>query len=59
MYVARGPRREPTAPDLATAHAEERILTWRRWTREEPAGPAEPAEPVRPPGLGRMPFEWD
>ncbi len=53
MYVARGPRREPTAPDLATAHAEERILTWRRWTREEPS------EPVRPPGLGRMPFEWD
>jgi ADP-ribose pyrophosphatase YjhB (NUDIX family)/GNAT superfamily N-acetyltransferase len=51
IYVARGPRREPTGPHLTAAHAEDGILTWRWWTREELA---EEAEPVWPPELARM-----
>jgi ADP-ribose pyrophosphatase YjhB (NUDIX family)/GNAT superfamily N-acetyltransferase len=51
IYVARGPRREPTGPHLAAAHAEDKILTWRWWTREELA---EEAEPVWPPELARL-----
>ncbi|MFI9832578.1 GNAT family N-acetyltransferase [Streptomyces sp. NPDC051913] len=35
IYVAHGPRREPTGPHLAAAHAEDGILTWRWWPREE------------------------
>ncbi|WP_329012197.1 MULTISPECIES: bifunctional GNAT family N-acetyltransferase/NUDIX hydrolase [unclassified Streptomyces] len=50
VYVARGPRREPTAPALTT-HGAEGILDWRWWTPAELAGTA---EPVWPPGLGRL-----
>ncbi|WP_437070310.1 GNAT family N-acetyltransferase [Streptomyces sp. enrichment culture] len=51
IYVARGPRREPTGPHLAAAHAEDGILTWRWWSRAELA---EEAEPVWPPELARL-----
>lgn len=51
VYVAHGPRREPTGHGLAAAHAADGILTWRWWSRQELA---EEAEPVWPPGLARM-----
>ncbi|MHA5048631.1 GNAT family N-acetyltransferase [Streptomyces sp. SD15] len=36
IYVAHGPRREPLGGDpLRAAHAEEGILNWRWWTRQE------------------------
>ncbi|MFI6462842.1 GNAT family N-acetyltransferase [Streptomyces sp. NPDC050538] len=35
IYVTHGPHREPGGPDLAAAHAEDGILDWRWWTREE------------------------
>ncbi|KOG33957.1 GNAT family N-acetyltransferase [Streptomyces resistomycificus] len=56
IYVSHGPRREPTGPHLAAAHAQDGILTWRWWTRRELA--AEP-EPVWPPGLARLLDELD
>ncbi|MFE2050140.1 GNAT family N-acetyltransferase [Streptomyces sp. NPDC059459] len=51
VYVARGPRREPTGPGLAAAHAADGILTWRWWTRKELAGAP---EPLWPPDLARL-----
>ncbi|MFE1438277.1 GNAT family N-acetyltransferase [Streptomyces sp. NPDC058739] len=52
VYVTRGPRREPAAgARVAAAHAEDKILTWRWWTREELA---EEAEPVWPPELAKL-----
>lgn len=56
IYVARGPRREPVGGLLATACAEEGILTWRWWT---PAELAAPAEPVWPPELARRLTEYE
>nr|WP_260859850.1 bifunctional GNAT family N-acetyltransferase/NUDIX hydrolase [Streptomyces cupreus] len=56
IYVTRGPRREPSGPQLAAAHAQDGILTWRWWTREELT--AEP-EPVWPPDLARLLTEWE
>ncbi|MFJ5777516.1 GNAT family N-acetyltransferase [Streptomyces sp. NPDC093094] len=56
LYVTRGPRRDPAGPHLAAAHAEDKILTWRWWTREELA---EEAEPVWPPGLARLLDDFD
>ena len=38
IYAVHGPHREPAGPDLATAHAEDGILAWRWWTREELRG---------------------
>ncbi|MFI6401745.1 GNAT family N-acetyltransferase [Streptomyces sp. NPDC050548] len=35
IYVTHGPHREPTGAHLAAAHAQESILAWRWWTREE------------------------
>ncbi|GGM03452.1 hypothetical protein GCM10010129_53660 [Streptomyces fumigatiscleroticus] len=52
VHLTRGPRREPAGPYLAAAHAEDGILAWRWWTRQELADPA--AEPVRPPALARL-----
>ncbi|MFE2461532.1 GNAT family N-acetyltransferase [Streptomyces sp. NPDC059402] len=51
VYVAHGPRREPTGPDLAAAHAADGILTWRWWT---PAELAEAPEPLWPPDLALL-----
>ncbi|MFE0800668.1 GNAT family N-acetyltransferase [Streptomyces sp. NPDC058812] len=51
IYVAHGPRREPTGPHLAAAHAADGILTWRWWTRKELA---EAPEPLWPPDLARL-----
>ncbi|MET8942431.1 bifunctional GNAT family N-acetyltransferase/NUDIX hydrolase [Streptomyces sp. NPDC004542] len=51
IYVTHGPRREPTGPGLAAAHAQDGILTGRWWSRRELA---QEAEPVWPPGLARM-----
>lgn len=48
VYVTHGPRREPTGPHLAAAHAEDGILTWRWWSRAE-LGAA--TEAVWPPDL--------
>ncbi|EHN72652.1 mutT-like protein [Streptomyces coelicoflavus ZG0656] len=45
IYVARGPRREPTGPHLAAAHAADGILTWRWWSRAELAAAPEPLWP--------------
>ncbi|MER6157319.1 bifunctional GNAT family N-acetyltransferase/NUDIX hydrolase [Streptomyces sp. NPDC001868] len=56
IYVARGPRREPVGGLLATARAEEGILTWRWWTPADLADPA--AEPVWPPELPRLLAEF-
>lgn len=52
VYVARGPRRAPVGGLLATARADEGILTWRWWTPAELADPA--AEPVWPPDLAHL-----
>ncbi|WP_077797968.1 bifunctional GNAT family N-acetyltransferase/NUDIX hydrolase [Streptomyces sp. JHA26] len=51
IYVARGPRREPTGPHLAAAHAADGILTWRWWSRAELA---EAPEALWPPDLPRL-----
>ncbi|MGV9450084.1 GNAT family N-acetyltransferase [Streptomyces sp. NPDC003635] len=56
IYVTHGPRREPDGSQLAGAHAQDGILAWRWWTREELA--AEP-EPVWPPDLARLLTEWE
>lgn len=50
IYLARGPRREP-AGDVAAAHAEDRILHWRRRTRREPAALADALWPPQLPTL--------
>ncbi|WP_328872215.1 bifunctional GNAT family N-acetyltransferase/NUDIX hydrolase [Streptomyces sp. NBC_00287] len=56
IYVTRGPRREPAGPQLAAAHAQDGILTWHWWTREElTAAP----EPIWPPDLARLLTEWE
>nr|WP_202485968.1 bifunctional GNAT family N-acetyltransferase/NUDIX hydrolase [Streptomyces sp. SID4985] len=44
VYVARGPRRAPTAAAL-TGHADEGILAWRWWSRAELAATDEPVWP--------------
>ncbi|OIK01179.1 bifunctional GNAT family N-acetyltransferase/NUDIX hydrolase [Streptomyces colonosanans] len=51
IYVTHGPRREPGGAHLATAHAEDGILGWRWWTRQELA---EAPEPVWPPRLAEL-----
>ncbi|MDQ1046603.1 bifunctional GNAT family N-acetyltransferase/NUDIX hydrolase [Streptomyces sp. V4I2] len=51
IYVTHGPHRPPTGPDLTTLRAEEGILAWRWWTRQELA---EAPEPVWPPELARL-----
>ncbi|GHB36256.1 DNA mismatch repair protein MutT [Streptomyces viridiviolaceus] len=51
VYVAHGPRREPTGAHLAAAHAADGILTWRWWSRKELA---EAPEPLWPPELARL-----
>jgi ADP-ribose pyrophosphatase YjhB (NUDIX family)/GNAT superfamily N-acetyltransferase len=56
IYVTRGPRREPSGPHLAAAHAEDGILAWRWWTRAElVAAP----DPLWPPDLARQLTEWE
>jgi ADP-ribose pyrophosphatase YjhB (NUDIX family)/ribosomal protein S18 acetylase RimI-like enzyme len=35
VYVTHGPHREPTGTHLPAAHAEDGILAWRWWSREE------------------------
>ncbi|MFJ3672008.1 GNAT family N-acetyltransferase [Streptomyces sp. NPDC090106] len=51
IYVARGPRREPTGPHLAAAHAADGILEWRWWSRAELTAPD---ATVWPPGLAAL-----
>ncbi|MFE0807122.1 GNAT family N-acetyltransferase [Streptomyces sp. NPDC058848] len=51
IYVTRGPRREPTGPHLAASHAQDGILTWKWWTREDLAGSP---DPLWPPDLARL-----
>jgi 8-oxo-dGTP pyrophosphatase MutT (NUDIX family)/ribosomal protein S18 acetylase RimI-like enzyme len=46
IYVTHGPHREPAGPHLAAAHAEDGILTWRWWTREELRGTTETVWPA-------------
>ncbi|AZM49399.1 NUDIX hydrolase [Streptomyces sp. WAC 06738] len=50
IYLAAGPRREPTAEAVAR-HPEDRILGWKWWS---PAEAAEPYEPLWPPPLPRL-----
>lgn len=56
IYVARGPRREPTGGHLAAAHAEDGILTWRWWTRQDLS---RSPEPVWPPRLAELLREFE
>ncbi|MFE7841686.1 GNAT family N-acetyltransferase [Streptomyces sp. NPDC057474] len=56
IYVARGPRREPVGGLLAAARAEEGILAWRWWTRQELA---EAERAVWPPELPRLLAEFE
>jgi len=56
IYVTHGPHREPGGARLAAAHAEDGILTWRWWTRQELA---DEAEPVWPPRLAELLAELD
>jgi 8-oxo-dGTP pyrophosphatase MutT (NUDIX family)/ribosomal protein S18 acetylase RimI-like enzyme len=56
VYVTHGPRREPTGPHLAAAHAEDGILTWRWWSRAELGGTT---EAIWPPELARLLDELD
>ncbi|MFF4352223.1 GNAT family N-acetyltransferase [Streptomyces sp. NPDC001530] len=51
IYVAHGPRREPVGDHLAAAHAEDGILNWRWWTREELATSPDALWPPRLPQL--------
>jgi ADP-ribose pyrophosphatase YjhB (NUDIX family)/GNAT superfamily N-acetyltransferase len=51
IYVARGPRREPAGDHLAAAHAEDAILNWRWWTRQELADTTDALWPPRLPHL--------
>ncbi|MFB6770857.1 MULTISPECIES: GNAT family N-acetyltransferase [unclassified Streptomyces] len=51
IYVTRAPRREPTGPHLAAAHAADGILDWRWWSRAELA---EAPEPLWPPDLALL-----
>ncbi|MFV0135154.1 GNAT family N-acetyltransferase [Streptomyces sp. HMX87] len=51
IYLAHGPRREPTGAHLTAAHAEDGILTWRWWSRKELA---DAPEPLWPPDLARL-----
>ncbi|ELS54187.1 putative MutT-like protein [Streptomyces viridochromogenes Tue57] len=48
ICVTRGPHRAPTGPQLPAAHAADGILTWRWWTRAEPAAVPEPVWPPEP-----------
>lgn len=50
IYVTHGPRREPTGPHLAAAHAEDGILEWRWWPRAELR---QTSELIWPPELAR------
>ncbi|MFF7448251.1 MULTISPECIES: GNAT family N-acetyltransferase [unclassified Streptomyces] len=56
VYVAHGPRREPTGPHLAAAHAEDGILSWRWWTRRELA---QTPEAMWPPDLAQRLDAYD
>nr|WSY53899.1 bifunctional GNAT family N-acetyltransferase/NUDIX hydrolase [Streptomyces sp. NBC_00886] len=51
IYVSHGPHREPSGPGLSAAHAEDGILAWRWWTREELHATK---ETVWPPELARL-----
>jgi ADP-ribose pyrophosphatase YjhB (NUDIX family)/GNAT superfamily N-acetyltransferase len=51
IYVTHGPHREPTGAHLAAAHAQDGILAWRWWTREELRATT---ETVRPAELARL-----
>ncbi|WP_369247459.1 GNAT family N-acetyltransferase [Streptomyces sp. R41] len=51
IYVARGPRREPAGDHLAATHAEDAILNWRWWTRQELADTTDALWPPRLPQL--------
>jgi len=57
IYVAYGPRREPSGDGHVRAmHSEEGMLGWKWWTREELA---DAAESVWPPELPRLLVELD
>ncbi|MEV5985977.1 bifunctional GNAT family N-acetyltransferase/NUDIX hydrolase [Streptomyces sp. NPDC052051] len=56
IYVAHGPRRDPSGPHLAATHTGEGILGWRWWTRRELV---ETSESVWPPRLGELLTELD
>ncbi|WP_443046717.1 GNAT family N-acetyltransferase [Streptomyces sp. DSM 40750] len=56
IYVTRGPRREPVGGLLAAARAEEGILAWRWWTRQELT---EAEEAVWPPALPQLLTEFE
>ncbi|MGW0842097.1 GNAT family N-acetyltransferase [Streptomyces sp. NPDC002787] len=56
IYVARGPRREPTGDHLSAAHAQDGILTWRWWTRQDLT---RSPEAVWPPELSRLLTEFE
>ncbi|MEV0172903.1 bifunctional GNAT family N-acetyltransferase/NUDIX hydrolase [Streptomyces sp. NPDC050803] len=56
IYVTHGPRRDPSGPQLAAAHAEDGILAWRWWTREELAAAK---ESIWPPDLAELLTRWE
>ncbi|WP_282702669.1 bifunctional GNAT family N-acetyltransferase/NUDIX hydrolase [Streptomyces sp. CC219B] len=56
IYVTRGPRREPSGPQVAAEHAADGILGWRWWTREELAAAT---DAVWPPDLGPLLTQWE
>ncbi|MFJ3497096.1 GNAT family N-acetyltransferase [Streptomyces sp. NPDC086091] len=59
IYVTPGPRRDPSGPDLAAAHATDGILGWRWWSRTDLAVAETEGVRVWPEGLAGLLDAWE